>query len=99
MSCRTASLVVLLGAALAPGSRAAAPPALGRLDRYGDPLPAGALARIGTVRLRPGSAPGGLAFFPAGKVLASWSKEDETIRFWDLAAGQERSRLRGARNV
>src|SRR5207249_1402287 len=59
-----------------------------RTDRYGDPLPEGAIARIGTVRFRHGEAVRSVAFSPSGGELASASV-DGTIRRWDLATGKE----------
>src|SRR5262249_21151782 len=65
-----------------------------RTDAHGDPLPAGALARIGTVRLRHGGGIHSLCFSPDGKTLASASY-DNTIRLWDPKTGKEIRRFVG----
>lgn len=57
-------------------------------DRFGDPLPPGALARMGTVRCRHGSIVSRLRFSADGKTLAS-SSYDGTLRLWDVATRQE----------
>src|SRR5580658_10655683 len=59
-----------------------------RLDRLGDPLPAGVISRIGSGRLRQGDVVTALAYSPDGTVLAS-SGKDNTVRFWDTATGKE----------
>jgi WD40 repeat protein len=61
-----------------------------------DDLPQGALARVGTVRLRHGSVVTSLAYSKDGKTLASGSW-DTTIRFWDPANGVEKRVISAAR--
>jgi hypothetical protein len=64
------------------------------MDLYGDPLPAGALARMGTVRLRHGGSVDSVAFSPDGKLLATSSDgSDPTIRLWSVATGKEVRRI------
>jgi RNA polymerase sigma factor (sigma-70 family) len=59
-----------------------------RLDRFGDPLPEGAVARLGTVRFRHGAEVRSVAFSPDGKTLASGG-QDNTVRFWEIATSKE----------
>ncbi|MCI0461677.1 MAG: WD40 repeat domain-containing protein [Gemmataceae bacterium] len=63
-----------------------------RTDRYGDPLPEGAFAHLGTLRFR---APGWLnhvAFAPDGKTIACTSGRE--VLLWDAATGKEVRRFR-----
>jgi WD40 repeat protein len=56
-----------------------------RNDLYGDPLPPGALVRMGTVRLR---HHGEISFSDDGKTLIS-TGGDAIIRTWDVATGKQ----------
>jgi hypothetical protein len=68
----------------------------GRSDALGDPLPPGAFARLGTVRLRQSLTSGweaALAFSPDGTMLAAagW----HGVGVWDVSTGRELGWLRG----
>src|SRR5262245_22318205 len=86
-----AGLLVLLFAASA---RAAAPLPRPQMDGYGDPLPKGALARVGTARFRHGDGINALAWVPGGKVLAT-AGSDGAVRLWDAGSGREVGELLG----
>ncbi|MBY0231654.1 MAG: WD40 repeat domain-containing protein, partial [Gemmataceae bacterium] len=59
-----------------------------------DRLPAGALSRLGSPRLRHGGVVRALAFSPDGTRLASAS-HDRTVSVWHVPSGRELLRLRG----
>jgi WD40 repeat protein len=84
---------LLLGgvlAGLAPGAKTAeAEPPKPREDRYGDPLPPGAIARLGTVRFRHPGAVHAVAFSEDGKLLAASSDDRCMVVIWDRATGRK----------
>jgi WD40 repeat protein len=61
-------------------------------DRFGDALPSGAVARLGTVRWRHGEGAIFVAFLPDGKLLLSVGR-DGTVREWEVATGKELRRF------
>src|SRR4051794_16809254 len=68
-------LTAVSGAAAPPGPKPAPP----RLDRYGDPLPEGALARLGTLRLvHPGEI-SAAAVSPDGKLAATGVRQGKDV--------------------
>jgi WD40 repeat protein len=86
----TAAFAVVL-ATTAVASAQPAP----RLDAYGDPLPDGALLRVGTVRLRTGGNILSMVFTPDNKKLVT-ANRTTGVHIWDVATGKE---LHAQRNV
>jgi hypothetical protein len=58
------------------------------LDARGDPLPAGAIARLGSARWRHEGEARSMAFSPNGKTLAVLSGNDGVITFFETATGK-----------
>jgi WD40 repeat protein len=59
-----------------------------KLDRLGDPLPQGALARLGTTRLRHKGSVLALAFSADSSVLATTGMDD-TVCVWQVSSGKK----------
>jgi len=59
-----------------------------RADASDAPLPKGAVARMGSTRLRHGDAVSFAAYTPDGKAIVTAGR-DRMVRLWDLATGQE----------
>jgi WD40 repeat protein len=93
-------LTLLLGLSILSGGAGAEPPEdkpSRRTDRYGDPLPADALIRLGSLRLRHGGSHVSVAFAPDGKLLASRARYEHAgaICLWDTSNGREVRRVNG----
>jgi RNA polymerase sigma factor (sigma-70 family) len=86
--------LAVLGTALSPPLPEAPPPAAegeaavpgAGTDSLGDPLPPGAVARLGTTRFWRGNNPRSLAFSPDGKMLLSGG---DTIHLLDARTGRQ----------
>jgi WD40 repeat protein len=75
------------------GRPAADTPESPRTDRYGDPLPRGAIQRLGTIRFHSGAPTNCLAISPDGQTIVSGGMG--VIRFWDAATGKPGATLIG----
>ena len=82
--------VVLQGALCSPAASPVAQPAPAGMgvDAHGDPLPAGARVRLGTVRFRHGSTIFRIAASADGKRLATVGL-DRHLRLWNAVDGRE----------
>src|SRR5262249_54001023 len=69
-----------------PAPKAPAP-AADPADQHGDPLPDGAVARLGSVRFNHGEGLRSLHFSPDGKTILS--EGDGSLRLWDTTTGKE----------
>src|SRR5947208_87950 len=63
-------------------------------DAAADPLPKGAVLRVGSTHLRHAASAINVVFAPDGKSLAS-SGNDGLVRLWDAATGKEIRRFEG----
>src|SRR6266851_5209834 len=66
-----------------------------RLDRHGDPLPEGALLRLGTLRFRAKEWVGNVVFSPNEQIVASGGYQG-TIQFWEATTGKEIRQMQAA---
>src|SRR5262245_17154053 len=69
------------------------PPRL--VDQFGDPLPTGAVARLGSARWRHEGEAKAMAFAPDGRSLAVLSGNDGAVSFFATDTGKLSHRLRG----
>lgn len=84
--------ILLTGA----GGRSAAD--LPRRDHHGDPVPEGAVARLGTLRWRTGSNVALCQFLDDGKALLTVNQEAQA-QVWDVATGRELRRFDASAGV
>jgi WD40 repeat protein len=77
----------------APKGEKGAEKSAARTDLYGDPLPPGAIARLGTMRLRQEGGWFNTAFLDGGKILATAGASG--LRFWDTASGRLLTKIKG----
>jgi WD40 repeat protein len=92
MSARLPALALLAALTLCPSHTARAEPP--RTDRYGDPLPEGAIARLGTLRLRQEWPIGSVRFSADSSTVLTADAWEPVVRSWDASTGRPRRRTR-----
>jgi WD40 repeat protein len=85
MARKSSSSLLFLLLLISPALRAAE---LARVDVHGDPLPPGALARLGTVRWRAGDTIAFAAYLPDGRQMVAVS-QDYVAHVWETTSGKE----------
>jgi WD40 repeat protein len=88
--------IVLVMLPVGPLASADEPPGPPRVDAYGDPLPAGVIARIGSTRFLSDSSMEWLGFTPDGKRLLGHGTD---IDVWDAATGKLLDKIPLPRNA
>ncbi len=69
-----------------------------RNDAHGDPLPDGALARLGTIRFRDAQSSAASALAPDGKTIAVGGNGIRPVRLLDTTTGKELRQMKGTMN-
>jgi WD40 repeat protein len=87
-------LGLFLALLLSAPARATEPhrPTSKRVDLHGDPLPSGAVARLGSARFRHAGGVSWARFSPDGKAIISVGVRG-TVRWWDAASGKQMRRF------
>ncbi len=80
-------VVLLLAVSNAPGQEKS------RLDAHGDPLPSGAVFRLGSTRFRHGGTPTSVAFLDAKTLISAGG--DGALRVWEVPSGRQLREVRG----
>jgi WD40 repeat protein len=80
------SFLFLVLGTIAPAALGDDDPKKARTDHYGDPLPLGAVARMGSTRFRHAGL-SDFVFRDGSKTILT-SGSDRVLRFWDLASGK-----------
>ena len=88
-----AVLVITLTSLAANSPKQEKQPAAPAVDLYGDPLPEGAVGRLGTIKWRHGVGLNGLAIVPGTKNLASSGNYGFGVCIWDMNSGTPSQRL------
>lgn len=86
---RLAVFAITLPFALRASAEDGADRKVRRVDLYGDVLPDGAIARLGTVRFRQPGNVHGIAFSEDGNLIAAASDGPNTVVLWDRATGRK----------
>src|SRR5262245_38280620 len=94
VACLLSAGAVVRGEPPAAAKAPAEPAPVQRFDANGCPLPAGAISRLGSLRLRHGGSVTNLLYTRDGKGLVSAGGE-ATVRLWDPDTGKELRRFEG----
>jgi WD40 repeat protein len=92
---KSVAAIMITGLFLAPVLIAQQNPMPPGKDRQGDPLPEGAIARLGTMKFHNSESIHTVAFTPEGQQLLVFAHHypNTALRFWNLADGNETARF------